>query len=330
MERRRAVLAAEAGAMRILFLVWLLSGLVLADSQGLSSQAAAAVDAEVKQFMQQHRLDGVGLGILTRGRISYVQGYGTIHRFAPTDLASVSKPLTALLTMKLVEEGKLELDAPVSRYLEVDLPPEVTLRTLLAHTSGLSHYGGRFSKAGIELKDFDASALEQATGSGYLYSSPGYLLLSWILEKVGEEDFITQLNTRLARPARASEFSSDERYGWRLGAGGVAASPETLTRIAYALLQRRILKRETFVEMWTKQVDIPGKDYSQALGFRVDDKGRVMHGGSHPSTHNYQRLVLYPDKGHGMVLLVAARERFSPGQMTTSLYKTLKAAGHKL
>ena len=308
----------------------LLTGIALADSQGLSPQAAKAVDAAVAKFMTQHNLKGVGLGILSRGRISYVQGYGTVHRYAPTDLASVSKPLTALLALKLVEEGKLELDAAVSRYLDVELPAEVTVRTLLAHTSGLPHYGGRFSSAGIKLGDFDSSALGQPAGQGYVYSSPGYLLLSWVLEKAGDGPLLTQLNSKVARPARASELVAEERYAWRLGAGGIAASPEALTRIAYALLQRRILKRESYKELWSPQTDIPGKPFSQALGFRVDSKGRVLHGGSHPGTHNYQRLVLYPDRGHGMVLLVQAEKRFSPGKMTTALYKTLKAAGHKL
>lgn len=312
---------------RFILVLLLLSGPALADNQGLSPKAAAAVETEVARFMKEHHLKGVGLGILSRGRMSYVQGYGTIYRHAPTDLASVSKPLTALLALKLVEEGKLELEAPVTRYLEVDLAQEVTIRRLLSHTSGLPHYGGRFSKAGIELGDFNGAELESV--GEYRYSSPGYLLLSWVLEKVGGEPFLDLLNQKIARPARASELSAESGFAWRLGAGGVAASPEALTRIAYALLQRRILKRETYALMWTRQVDIPDKEFSQALGFRVDESGRVLHGGSHPSTDNYQRLVLYPDRGHGMVLLVEAESRFSPGKMTTALYKVLKAAGHK-
>jgi CubicO group peptidase (beta-lactamase class C family) len=327
---------ASMKTLTLLLLLFLTSAPSWADTQGLSAESALAVDTTVKEFMRDNQVKGVGVGILTQGRISYVQGYGTINRHAPVDLASLSKPLTAVLALRLAEEGKLDLDAPITRYLrELSLPSGLTARTLLSHTSGLSHYNGRFPKSGFSAKDFGSDALATQPGDAYLYSSPGYALLSWALEAAGGEGFLDQINSRLCAPARATKLSlnADPRYGWRLGAGGLKGSPESMARIAYALLQRRILSRESYKDMWTAKIKIPDKDSSQALGFLVDEKGRVSHGGSHPKDHYYHRLVLYPERGHGMVILTHASSssaKKKPGQLSTSLYKALKASGHKV
>ena len=270
------------------------------------------------------------MGILSGGRIVYVKGYASVHTNGNEELASVSKSLTALLAMKLVEEGKLELDAPVTRYLgDLDLPSEVTPRSLLTHTSGLPHYSGPFAGGRLKRSDFRRANLAQPPGRGYLYSSPGYFLLSLVLQEAGGAPFLDLLNAKILRPAGAGKAELDRTYAARLGAGGLAMSTEALTRVAYALLQRRLLKRESYREMWSVQARIPDKSFDQGLGFRVDGKGRVHHGGSHPRTNTYQRLVLYPQRGHGMVLLVRAGGRFQPGKLSTALYKAMKSAGHR-
>lgn len=281
--------------------------------------------------MKSHRLQGVGIGILSNSRIAYVQGYGDIYRYRPVDLASLSKPLTAIIALRLQEKGKLDLDAPVSRYLtDLDLPAHITARSLLTHTSGLPHYGSTFSGGGFGLSAFRRSAISEGPGS-YHYSSPGYVLLSRVVEKAGGDTLSNLLHNEVCGPARVSpkEVRLSPSIAWRAGAGGIEASPEALTRIAYALLQGRLLNRQNLAQAWKSQVSVPGSAGGQGLGFRVEDKGKVWHNGSHSKLGNYSRLVLYTQRGHGMIVLLHGRSKVSPGKLSTTLYKTLKAAGHR-
>ena len=101
--------------LKFALLLFLLSPVALADSSGLSPKAEAAVEATVHKFMKAHGLDGVGLGILSNRRMVYANGFGNVNRYSPVDIASLSKSLTAILAMRLSEQGKLDLDAPVTR-----------------------------------------------------------------------------------------------------------------------------------------------------------------------------------------------------------------------
>ena len=84
----------------------------------------AAIDRYVEQEMQATRLPGLALGIVQGDQIVHLKGFGSadptgraVTPHTPFILGSVSKSLTALAVMQLVEAGKVELDAPVQRYL---------------------------------------------------------------------------------------------------------------------------------------------------------------------------------------------------------------------
>ena len=317
--------------LKFALLLFLLSPVALADSSGLSPKAEAAVEATVHKFMKAHGLDGVGLGILSNRRMVYANGFGNVNRYSPVDIASLSKSLTAILAMRLSEQGKLDLDAPVTRYLpDLDLPSSVTSRSILSHSSGLPHYGSHFPGSHFSLKNFTKSSVTSSTGS-YLYSSPGYFLLSRVLEKAGGKDYLELVHSEICRPSYASkdQVSLHPAVAWRLGAGGLEASPEAMTRIVYALMQGRLVKSENLSQMWSEQVPVPGSQAGQGLGFRVEGESKVWHGGQHSKLGQYNRLVLYPRKGHGMIVLVRASRKFTPGKLSTELYRALKAAGHK-
>ena len=317
--------------LRLTLLILLLAPTTLAETSGLNPTAEAAVEATVQKFMTAHRLDGVGLGILSNRRMVYAGGFGNVHRFSPVDLASLSKSLTAIVAMRLSEQGKLDLDAPVTRYLpELDLPSNITARSILSHSSGLAHYGSHFPGSHFDLKNFTRSSVTSSYGS-YLYSSPGYFLLSKVLEKAGGKSFLELIHSEICRPSYASkdQVGLHPKVAWRLGAGGLEASPEAITRIVYALMQGRLVKPQSLSQMWSMQVPVPGSQAGQGLGFRVEGESKVWHGGQHKQLGQYNRLVLYPRKGHGMIVLVRSSSEVSPGKLSTELYRALKAAGHK-
>ena len=110
---------------------------------------SAALDAAFSRFMEERRLPGLAVGIVKDGEVVYARGFGRTTRGAGKPIttksifhmASVSKPFTATAAMQLVEDGKMELDAPLVTYLPYfrlaeDASKTITVRQVLTHTSG--------------------------------------------------------------------------------------------------------------------------------------------------------------------------------------------------
>jgi CubicO group peptidase (beta-lactamase class C family) len=122
--------------------------------------------------MDAQRIPGLALGIVQGGRITHVRGFGeadssgrAVSAQTPFVIGSLSKSLTALAVMQLVEAGKVDLDAPVQRYIPLfrvadeKASAEITVRHLLNQTSGLSTKTGRSFQGSGDTSD---SALERA------------------------------------------------------------------------------------------------------------------------------------------------------------------------
>lgn len=123
------------------------------------------------------------------------------------DLASLTKPLaTALLALRLAEEGLLGLDDPVGAHLEGWSGADrvsATLRDLLAHRSGLPAWEPLYQASpdpGGVLDYLCARPLEQAPGERAVYSCLGYIVLARILERVGGAPLGELFDARVARP----------------------------------------------------------------------------------------------------------------------------------
>lgn len=298
--------------------------LLLLCSVACFAQAAEheAVDATVAHFMQAHKSVAVGVAIVANHQIAYVHSYGALRNDQPFDLASISKSLTAIVAVKFIEQGKLALDAPVTKYLpETRLPAGVTIKGLLSHTSGLPHYSEHFPDSGFTLANFTPEAMEQAPGH-FIYSSPGYYLLSKVMEKVDHRPFLDQINQELAIPAGAGPLTLDPKHGWRLGSGGVMASPNAMAHIALALIEGKILDHAGFEMLWTPVATSDG----YALGFYSDEGPplKVSHNGSHPEDGIATRWVLYPGSGSGLVVLTHNEGEANPGDLTTAIFSAMK------
>ncbi|VDP11823.1 unnamed protein product [Onchocerca flexuosa] len=115
-------------------------------------EKAAAI---VKQFMVRNGVPGLSVGVSHNGRCVWEQGFGyaDVEQLVPCKsdtvmrIASISKSVTAALAARLVQSGKLDLDAPIQDYVP-DFPKKkynekdvtITTRQLLSHTSGIRHY----------------------------------------------------------------------------------------------------------------------------------------------------------------------------------------------
>ncbi len=192
--------------------------------------------------MEERKVPGGALAVLRRGRLVYARGYGLADRAkvlaVRTDslfrIASISKPITAVAVLKLVEEGRLSLDAPVLRVLRLTEahghgPPrdsrfrDVTIRHLLHHTGGWDReqtFDPMFGIGPRELRDRSSGPpgppeiirymmdqpLQFDPGARYAYSNFGYCLLGRVIEQVtgtSYEDFVRE---RILAPIRITRM----------------------------------------------------------------------------------------------------------------------------
>src|ERR1043166_8074290 len=124
----------------------------------MSSAFADTIDDYLQTEMKARRIPGLALAVVRNGAVVKMQGYGFAnleHDVAVTpdtvfELASLTKQFTATAIMVLVEEGKVQLEDPVSRHLPgaPDTWKDITVRHLLTHTAGLPGLGGSFKSLG--------------------------------------------------------------------------------------------------------------------------------------------------------------------------------------
>lgn len=128
-------------------------------------------------------------------------------------LGSITKQFTATLTMQLVEQGKIKLDAKIADYLpdyRKDIGQKVTIHQLLTHTSGIPSYTGQQGfvenvsrnpyKTDDFVKKYASGNLEFEPGSKYSYNNSGYFLLGAIIEHVTGKPYEQVLKENILDP----------------------------------------------------------------------------------------------------------------------------------
>ena len=166
----------------------------------------AEARGKIQAELAKGAIPSLALAVARDGEILWEEGFGWADRAkrAPATphtaycLASVSKPLTATGLMKLVETGKIDLDAPINRYLHPDSPLKVwvgdpeqaTVRRVANHTSGLPLHanfycpGDRVGRPPMEETIRRYGNLVTAPGERYRYSNIGYGILEHLIERV--------------------------------------------------------------------------------------------------------------------------------------------------
>jgi CubicO group peptidase (beta-lactamase class C family) len=186
----------------------------------------ARLDQTLPVLMKKYRIPGAALAVIRKGKADLVKGYGwadvKVKRAVDGDtlfqVASNSKTVTVWGVMKLVETGKLELDAPVEKYLtRWKLPPSkynnhgVTIRRILSHTAGLSQSSYAGYPPESQLPTLEQSLSGQAKGGRelhllrepgekYQYSGGGYTLIQLLTEEVTGQSFTEYMTLNVLKP----------------------------------------------------------------------------------------------------------------------------------
>lgn len=181
-----------------------------------------AIDAYVEGQMRRLNIPGVSLAIVEGDQIVHLRGFGRARPGGdapapqtPFFIGSLTKSFTALAVMQLVEAGKIELDAPVQRYLpwfrvaDPQASAQITVRHMLNQTSGLPESTGE-----IQLADFDdrpdaterqarslaSLKLTRPVGSECEYSNMNYNLLGLIIEAASGQSYADFIQKNIFTP----------------------------------------------------------------------------------------------------------------------------------
>ncbi len=199
----------------------------------------AAIERFVKQEMAAQRIPGLALGIVKDDRIAYLRGFGkaddsgrAVTPQTPFIIGSLSKSFTALAIMQLVEAGKVELDAPVQRYLpwfrvaDEKASARITVRHLLNHTSGLSTKTGRSYQGngdtsdaalGKAVRKLSTAELTAPVGETHQYSTINYSVLGLIVQTVAGRSYESYVQTQILDPLRMRDSFTSEAAAERQG-----------------------------------------------------------------------------------------------------------------
>lgn len=285
-------------------------------------------------------IPGFNVAVAIDGKIVYSEGFGyaDLEQRVPAwqitkfRIGSISKPLTSASLMKLVEQGKIDLDAPIQKYVPTfpDKGALITPRMLAGHLGGIRHYKDgevdnqkHYENVVDGLERFKDDPLVVPPGTKFSYSSYGYNLLSAVIQGAAGKPFLEfeqeqvfdplrLLNTVADQPAdiipqRARFYSGsknapthnaifvDNSYKW--AGGGFISTSEDLVRFGSALFQPGYLKAESLALLFTAQKTKDGKETGYGMGWFVgkSKSGKRIFEHSGGSVGGTSDLILYPD-----------------------------------
>ncbi len=316
--------------------------------RGLAPDRAQAVERAVQAEMERAKIPGMTVAIGDDLRVAWSRGFGladveqdvaatpeTVYR-----IGSISKPITAVAVMQLVERGKLDLDAPIQRYVpsfpEKQWP--VTVRALLSHLGGIRHYQSldevystrHYLDLLEALKIFASEPLVSEPGTSFHYSTFGYSLLGAAVEAASGQRFAEYLKQNILTPAQMEHTRVDDVFtvvphrarGYRRGAGGtiencglfdasnkipgggLISTAEDLVHFAIALQKGQLVSAATRARMYTPAQTADGHTLRYGLGWFVVERGGMrwaMHSGSQPGVSTF--LLTAPSAGLSVAVL---------------------------
>lgn len=321
-----------------------------ADGSWNERTLARRADAYLERTIAEQSIPGIAAAIAVDGRVVWegAAGVADVERgtVVTSDtafrIASISKVLTATAILRLAEEGRIDLDAPVQTYLPEYPAPRrgtMTIAQLLTHTSGIRHSKGDESRRSMtrfeSMRDacsfFEKRKLAFAPGTKHLYSSYGYTVLGAILESATGGSFESYMAEKVWKPAGMVHAGLDRRpadparvaglYRTERGeivpdvandlsliypGGGMVASAGDLVRFVNALQGGELLSPESLERMWRRPV-YDGKVLAErgGMGWNVWDHethGRILTRVGGQSGAS-GLLVSYVDRGVTVALL---------------------------
>ncbi len=301
--------------LRTLIAFVILTAAVFAQHQTLKQPDVYKVERILAQTMTVHQIPSASVGIVMNGVPVWTHGYGIADlegNVVATDatdyrLGSISKPLSAVAAMTLVEQHKLDLDVPIQKYCPAFPQKQwpITTRELLSHTAGIRHYKDKdpdtphwaentkhFNSINESLSVFANDPLEFEPGTKFGYSTYGYTVVGCVIEGASGEKFYDYLQHAVLAPAGMAHTVQDNLQtiipnrargydlldghvinaglmdsSYKVPGGGLLSNVDDMTNFVAAMLAHKIVSDQTTTVMWTPVKQMDDKGTGYGLGF---------------------------------------------------------------
>lgn len=321
-----------------------------ASSAGTGPIDIGAIDRQIEAQIKKHGLPGVALAITQGDQIVYMRGYGTaggqqmLTPQTPMYIGSASKSFTALAIAQLVEQGKIELDAPVQRYIpwfrvaDPAASAMMTVRHFVHHASGLSEAGFNVLLPDTATAEQAVRALKDAqltapVGARSQYFNLNYTVLALVIEAASGQPYATYITEQIFVPlhmthsyttieaAQADRMAqgytrffgfalpkTDAGHTYELSNGYLISTTEDMAQFVIALNNQGVSETTQLLSpAGLRSVSTPRQQegFAYAMGWFVDDLHGLPRIHHGGATATFKTFMQrYPTRNLGLVLMI--------------------------
>lgn len=328
------------------------------DNRSLETEFDKLLSAEFKPGEP-----GAAVLVSRNGEVVHRKAYGMANLELNTPMqadnvfwiASIGKQFTAIAILQLMEQGKLNLQDEITRFIP-DYPTQgnkITIEHLLTHTSGIHNYAGlkdpeKKLSGDVSLSQvidfFKNLPMRFAPGTKWEYSNSGYLLLGYIIEKITGKSYPRYLEENIFKPLgmtntffadnkriiknRVGAYSAGEK-GFEnsrylnptiiYSAGAIQSTVGDFFKWHQAVHACKLVKRETLEKAFTKYKLTDGKETDYGYGWRlgfVYESPSVWHGGS---IEGFGNIEIYLPKEDVFVAVFSNCDCYYPKDIAAKL-----------
>lgn len=325
-------------------------------------QLTAYFDSFLSEQFKTNETGATAL-VARRGQIFYKKAFGMAdlelnvpmqvdHVFR---IGSITKQFTAVAILQLMEQGKIDLQDEITRFIP-DYPTQgnkITIEHLLTHTSGIANYSGITDTSKRESLNFTPEEMIDffrnlpmrfTTGTKWEYSNSNYFLLGYIIEKITGQSYAAYLEEHFFRPLgmthscyaddtriiknRAGAYSQGD-FGYEnsrplnmshvYAAGAIQSTVEDLFKWHQAVHSFQLVKKETLDRAFTRYRLADGTETSYGYGWRlgyVYGSPSIWHGGK---INGFVTMEIYLPKVDVFVTVFSNCDCNSPADITLRL-----------
>jgi CubicO group peptidase (beta-lactamase class C family) len=335
------------------------------DATGVYAGVGKLLDAE----RAKSKIPGYAAAVYYKGEIQWAKAAGfsdlaqkrLVRRDTPFRLASISKPITAVALLQLLEMRKLSLTDDARKYCPAfpAKPYPIQIGQLLGHLGGIRHYNGVedmnnmtiYRNVGESLRKFAADPLLHEPGTKYHYTTYGYSVLGCAIEGASGMSYEKWLEDRVlatvgmcsTAPDTGRGISARRALGYRkteagevedcdvsdntakIPGGGLVSTVDDLLRFVDGIYRQQLLRYETIEQMWTSGRTKAGKLTGYGLGWSLarspEGEREVYHTGGQQGTSTI--LYLRPDQRFAFVWLTNLEAVENRLPVSRAIYKAV-------
>lgn len=306
--------------------------------QTLDQETVFNNDQEIESWLKENKIPALGLGIIEAGALKQVKVFGEIKKGIPApyntcfNVASLTKPVTAMVALRLISLGKWNLDEPLDAYwTDPDIAHDprhkkLTTRLILTHQTGFPNW--RWMNTDKKLN------FQFEPGTKYQYSGEGFEYLRKALERkfkktleqlakelifqpltMNDSGYIWSQNTDESRFAigynEKGKPYPTEKNTTANAADDLHTTIEDYGNFMVSVMKGNLLRPEVFSEMIKKQVKTKENKYF-GLGFEVYDLGNGDYALSHGGADQGTRCIAFvlPNSGKGILIFTNADDGY--------------------